>query len=128
MSNLLTIKTDTAALFAALEGLGLSAEKHLLSAADETGGHVAAEARSRVSRATGATARGITVGRAKVGIGVVVFVNRPDNPGLPGWLEGGTKFMTARPFLFDSARMEKGPHDRRVAQALQDAIDEGGFK
>ena len=48
-------------------------------------------------------------------------------PGLPGWLEHGTKFMTPRPYFFESARLEEGPHRQRVAQAIQNALDEGGL-
>jgi hypothetical protein len=128
MSDKLTIAVESEALFDALDALGVSADAHVLAAAEVTGRRVADEARARVRRRTGETARGITVEQAKVGIGVVVFVDRPDEPGVPSFLEFGTKFQTATPFLFNSARLEEGAHTRRMVQALQDAIDDSGFK
>jgi len=35
--------------------------------------------------------------------------------------------MTAKPFLFVSARLEEGAHDRRAREAVQAAIDEKGL-
>ena len=40
---------------------------------------------------------------------------------------GIVKFMTAQPFLFASARLEEGAHDRRAREAVQAAIDETGL-
>jgi hypothetical protein len=126
MSDRLTIDVDNRSLLAALDRLGALAEKHVQAAAKETADRIAAEARARVARRTGTTAHGIGVDIARVGSGYVVFADRPDNPGLPGWLEFGTERMTARPFLFASARLEEAAHDRRIRQAVQDAIDEVG--
>lgn len=127
MSDHLTIDVDTSSLLAALDRLGVVAEKHIREAALETAGRVASEARARVARATGVTAGAITIDEEKTRPGFRVFVaptQRAAN--LPIWLEFGTKRMTARPFLFSSARLEEGAHERRVAAALQDAIDEVG--
>lgn len=124
MADSLHIEIDNTALLAALDRLGAAAETYLLAAATETANRIAAEARARVARRTGTTAHGIGIDTARTGTGVVVFADRPSNPGLPGWLEFGTKHMTARPFLFASARLEEGAHDRRVRDAIQAAIDE----
>lgn len=127
MSKLLTIDVDTRALMDAIDRFPALVEKHVLIAAERTAQNVAREARNRVARATGETARGIGVEVAKRGPGYVVFADRPDEPGLPGWLEFGTKKMAAQPFLFVSARLEEGPHDRRMRDAIRDAISEGGL-
>lgn len=128
MSDKLTIQVESAALFEALDTLGVSAERHILQASRVTADAIAREATARVARRTGETARGITVEPARVGIGWIVFADRPDEPGLPGWLEFGTDKMTARPFLFSSARLEEGAHTRRMVEALQQAINDGGWK
>jgi hypothetical protein len=127
MTPLLRCDVDTAALFAALDAVGAGAAAHVKSAAKETAEAIAGEARARVRRATGATAEGITIEETHDGTGYVVFVQRPDNPGLPGWIEHGTKFMPSRGFLFVSARLEEGPHLRRVSAAVDDAIRETGL-
>lgn len=124
MANLLQIDVDARGLIAALDRLGAAAERHVLNAAGVTAARIAQEARSRVARATGKTAAGIGIDVAKVGAGYVVFAERPEMPGLPGWLEFGTQHMTARPFLFAAARLEEGAHDRRIREAIHDAIDE----
>lgn len=128
MADNFTVEVDTAALFEAMDALMVSAEQHILDAARVTAEAIAREARARVARRTGETARGITVEPARVGIGWIVFADRQDEPGLPGWLEFGTDKMTARPFLFSSARLEEGAHMRRMVDALQQAIDDGGWK
>src|SRR4051812_20964432 len=104
MADRMTIDVDASGLIAMLDRLGAVAEKHISAAAKTTADAVAREARARVARATGDTMRGITIDTAKIPTGYVVFVNQPDNPGLAGWLEFGTKHMRSRPFLFTSAR------------------------
>jgi hypothetical protein len=127
MAPLLAVDTDTAELLAALETLGDEAESYVKVSAKVTADRIADEARGRVRRATGATAAGIGVEETHDGKGWVVFTARPDNPGLPGWIEHGTKYMPARGFLFVSARLEEGPHLRRTTEALQNAIDAKGL-
>lgn len=124
MSQLLTIDVDARGMIAALDRLGEAAAMHVRQAAFLTAGAIKQEALARVARRTGTTAAGITVAPTDNGDGYVVFVERQQLPGLPGWLEHGTQFMTARPFLFVAARLEVGPHDRRISEAIQDAIEE----
>ena len=69
----------------------------------------------------------ITIKETRDGTGYVVFVNQPDNPGLAGWIEFGTIKMTARGFLFTSARLEEGGHMRRLGEAVQAAINALGL-
>jgi len=115
-------------LLKALESVGAHAERHLKVAAYQTALRVASEARARVRRATGATAQGITVEETHAGDGYVVFPHRPDQPGLPGWIEFGTVKMTERPFLFNSARLEEATYRRNVQQAIGFAIEDAGFE
>ena len=124
MTDRLRIEIDTGAVLQALDRLGTAAERYLLEAAHETAKAIAREAGARVRRRTGRTARGITVEVARRGLGYVVFVANPDQPGLAGWLEFGTRAMTAKPFLFAAARLEEGAHDRRIRDAIQRAIEE----
>lgn len=115
-------------LAVALTEVGVLAERHLKDAAYITAGAIAREARARVARATGETAQGITVQETYSRDGYVVFPHRPDQPGLPGWLEFGTEKMGARPWLFNSARLEELSHRRRVQQAIGFAIEDAGFE
>jgi hypothetical protein len=56
----------------------------------------------------------------------VVFA-ATDPANLDIWLEFGTRHMEARPFLHASAQLEEGPHERRIQQAINDAIQEVGL-
>lgn len=133
----LTIETDAASLLAALSRLSPTAQPKLKRAAYQTAVAIQATARGRVARLTGRTAAGLTVEEARVGDGYVVTPfneahraslrgsgNDEQPRNLPTWLEFGTKNMSARPYLLNSARLEEGTHLRRVAEAVQDAIDE----
>jgi hypothetical protein len=127
MADLLTINVDTAALIDALTKYSAFAGRHLKDAAFITATAIRREARARVARATGETAQGITVEETHNKEGYVVFPYRPDNPGLPGWIESGTEKMKARPFLMNSARLEEGAHMRRVREALDFAAEDAGL-
>lgn len=127
MAPLMTIDVDTAELMAALDRIPAVVEKHALIASEQTAHNIVDIARSRVRRATGKTAAGIGIDRAKKDAGHVVFSENPNMPGLPGWIEHGTKFIDKDPYFFAAARMEEGPHDRRMRAAIADAIEEGGL-
>lgn len=131
-----TIDIDAAGLLSALTRLGPAAEQHVKRAAEVTAKRVQQEVRTRVRRDTGKTAEMITVDEAPQPLGGYrVFVAqwvgasfvRPRPENLPIWLEFGTKHMSAQPFLFNSARLEEGAHERRIAAAIQDAINEQGL-
>lgn len=136
---LLTVDVDDADLLAALGQLGDRADLICHEEAIETGEIIVREARARVRVATGTMRDAITMEVADGPLrGVRVFVApmadpagrwggglRPAN--LPLWHEDGTKKMEAQPFLLISGRLEEGAHLRRVAEAIQQAIDEQGL-
>jgi hypothetical protein len=141
----ISIEVDTRALLAALDAIPAEVHAHLKAAAKLTAENIAAEARRRVARRTGETAAHIVVEETHSGDGYIVWVE-PDvrisshtmpsgrthtqavsYNALGGWLEFGTRFMSARPFLFASARLEEGAHDRRSREAIQAAIDAHGL-
>lgn len=122
----LRIDVDARTLIAALERFPAAAEHHCYRAARVTADRIKTDALSRVARRTGQTASGITVDTAERDTGFVVYASNVDEPGLPGWLEFGTKHMRARRFLFIAAMLEEGAHDRRMREAIQDAINEEG--
>lgn len=143
---LFTIVVDTKALFAALDTLGDRAERRLKAAAKVTADNIVREAKARIPKRTGDTASHIVAVETHDKRGYVVWVEpdvlishhtnkktgrqhtqRVTYNALGGWLEFGTEYMTARPFLFPASRMEEGPHRRRVQQALGDAIEEVGL-
>jgi hypothetical protein len=133
MSDKLTVDVDSRALYATLDRLGAIGEKHVKAAAKVTAHAIANEMRRRIRRRSAGptrsrhTAEGITVDESHDGKGYVIYIDSPDMPNLPLWLEFGTKHMTASPFAFNSARLEEGAHDRRTRAAVQDAIDELGL-
>jgi hypothetical protein len=126
MASLLTIDVDSAALIAALDGVATAIEARLKIEAKLTADNIDREATARVRRRTGQTAAAIVVEETHKGDGYVVMVGN-DRHHIGSYLEHGTKFMTAKPFLFASARLEEAAHDRRVRAAVQDVIDAKGL-
>lgn len=123
----MTIDVDASSLLAALDRLGDAIAPRLKRVARGTAEAIQSGAQRRLSAqtaGTGQTAAAITiediVGGYRVYVGPVP--QRAEN--LPLWLEFGTKHMTGRPFLFAEAVLQEGAHLRRVAEALQDAVDE----
>jgi HK97 gp10 family phage protein len=145
VADRMTITVDTTALLAALDALPDRVHAHLKAAAKITAENIAREARARVARRTGETAAHIRVEETHSGDGYIVWVapevrvshhtmpsgrshtQKVTYNALAGWLEFGTRHMPARPFLFVSARLEEGAHDRRCREAVQAAIDETGL-
>jgi HK97 gp10 family phage protein len=129
MASDLTIDVDDAALLAALDAIPDAVRAHAKPAARVTADHIAAEAGRRIARRTGQTAGEITVEETHAGDGYVVFVGAggAGRSHVGRYLEFGTVHMRARPFLFPSAQLEAGAHDRRMRDAVQDAIDEHGL-
>src|SRR5262245_7704385 len=118
---------DTAALTDGLARLAADLADRTKRASDVTADAIAREAQSRRARRTGETAAGIHREDSRDGIGSVVLATRATTPQLPYWLEYGTRYMTARPFLFASALLEEGPHEQRISEAIGDAIAATGF-
>lgn len=126
MADSFTITVDTAALFAALDAIPDAVLAELRKAAKITADNIAREGKGRIRRRTGQTAEAITVEPSHDGTGYVVFVGN-NRAHIGSFLEFGTKFMSAKPWLFASARLEEGPHDRRAREAVQAAIDSKGL-
>lgn len=137
MADGLTATVDAAALLAALDRVPASVARRVKAAAKVTAERIKTEAAARRRRATtgpGETARRLTV--EETDTGYLVYVQDPrvlrdgrllSMPNLPIWLEYGTKKMYPRPFLLPAAAIEEGPHLRRIAEAVQAAIDETGL-
>jgi HK97 gp10 family phage protein len=126
MADRMTIDVDATELLAALAALPEAVHAHLKAAAKVTAEAIATEARARVKRRTGQTGDAITVEETHNGDGYVIYVGN-GRQHIGSFLEFGTKYMTAKPFLFASARLEEGAHDRRARDAVQAAIDEKGL-
>ena len=126
MADRLEISVDSRDVLKALAVVGQVADRLIDEVSHDTAARIAEEARRRVRRRTGQTARGITVSKARLG-GYLVYVDNPEQPNLDLWLEFGTRYMTASPFLLPGAALEEGPHLRRVAEALERAAAQSGL-
>jgi len=126
MADSFTIAVDTSELLAALAAIPAEVHARLKAAAKTTAEAIATEARARVRRRTGQTGDAITVEETHSGDGYVIYTGN-GRQHIASFLEFGTKFMTAKPFLFASARLEEGAHDRRCREAVQAAIDSTGL-
>lgn len=134
----ISVDVDADALMAALVRLGPAAEAAVDVAALATSTAIVREAKARLARqlsgsSSGQTLEGIQITRADRG-GFVVGVSRPSMPNVPLWIEKGTKkgkprshAQTARPYFYDSAELEEGPHLRRVADAIAQVLADQGL-
>lgn len=125
MAGELTITVDASRVLRALDQCDDRIGAALHAVAKETAERIRAGAVQRLSAqtaGTGATAAAVTIDAIKGGYRVYVgpVPHRPEN--VPLWLEFGTKYMSARPWLFKTAQLEEGPHFRRVADAVQEAL------
>lgn len=137
----LQVETDATGLLRALDRLGAElVERHTKPACKVTAERIQAGARARVARKTGRTAAGISVEESRDQLGYVVLPfdadfelaliragNDQQPANLPIWLEFGTKYMSPRPYFFAAVELERVGHDRRIREAIQDAIDENGL-
>lgn len=129
MSDRMTITVDTKALLAAIDAVGPAVLVRLKRAAKITADNIDREATGRVARRTGETARSIHVEETRNGDGYVVMAYDPAIGRAPvdQFLEFGTRYMPAKPFLFVSARLEEAAHDQRSRDAIQDGINDTGL-
>lgn len=127
----ITVEVDATEVLAMLEQLGPAADAHVNEASRISALNIQQEARSRARRATGLLIESIEVEQAEPPLGGYrVFVaemtdargRRAEEFAL--WHEEGTKYMDEQPFIGPAVELEEGAHLRRVAEALQDAIDE----
>lgn len=126
MADHLSVVVDNSQLLAALTQIPEGVHAHLKAAAKVTADAIAAEARARIRRRTGKTGDAITVEETRSGDGYVIFVGA-GRQHIGSFLEFGTKFMPAKPWLFASARLEEAAHNRRASDAVQAAITEQGL-
>jgi hypothetical protein len=124
---LFEIEVDTEALLAALDRIPDVVARFTKPVAKDAADRIAAEAQRRVARRSGLTAAGIHVEEDFAREGYVVLSERNPMPNLPGWLERGTEHMTARPYFFNAGFIEEGSYERRIREAIQDAIHSEGF-
>lgn len=124
MADLFRVEVDASGVLAMLQRLGPAAEQHVRAAAKDTAERIKREAERRLHRQTGKRAGTLTVEEDTERKVFWVSPQGAKPRNVPLWLELGTIKMTARPFLQNSARLEDGAHLRRLAAALQDAIDE----
>lgn len=129
---------DASALLTALAQLGDAAVPFVRAAAQTSAESIVREAQARLARqlgpnASGQTVAGITMRPDTGGTGFIVVAEREPFPNLPLWLEKGTKkgqgthANLPRPFFYVSAELEEGPHERRISEAVQAAIDAQGL-
>lgn len=128
----ITIDVDSSGLEAAFNRLGETAQPFVNDASRETADAIVREAKARLARqlgpnATGATVEGITDRPASDGNGWIVIAEREPFPNLPFWLEKGTQHMDPRPFFYPSIALEIGAHQRRLGDALTEAIKAEGL-
>lgn len=130
MADLFSVAVDAVALLAALQKAGPSMDVRLRAVAKITADNIDHEATARVRRLTGATAEHIVVEPDKAGKGFVVYVKHADADtwaNLDRGLEFGTVRAPAYPFLLDAARLESGPHYRRIEDAIAASLEESGL-
>lgn len=97
------------------------------AAAAESADNVVREAQSRVARRTGATSAAIHKEETHDGTGYVVLVTRIEPRNVPYWLEYGTKYMDAKPFLWASVALEEGPAQARMDAAIREGLAAAGY-
>jgi hypothetical protein len=122
--------------------LGETSQKLTKDACLVTANNVQREARSRLARQlgpnrTGAMEAGVVVRDDYTQVGYVVMSIRRDARemyNLPIWIENGTKLGKAhshasapRPFFWPSVRLEISAHERRLSDAMQEAITAEGL-
>lgn len=131
MADQFIIEVDADEVLAMLDRLGDKAEVLVHQASEVTAERIQEEARARARRRTGRLIEAIEVVEQDGpmhGFKVVVE-DMTDERGrraeeFPIWHEFGTEHMSAQPFLFNSAKLEEGPHFRRIVEAIEQAIEE----
>lgn len=130
----MTISADATEILAAFERFPHEVEAATRDAAEITARNIVAEAQRRVARATGQTAREITMHPTSDGKGWYVTTDNTRMPNLVLWLEFGTKkgkrgshASEARPYFFVAAQLEGSSHERRMLDAINDVISEIGL-
>jgi len=125
VSQFLSIDADASVVLTALAGVGPSVERKIKAASKITADNILREWVSRMRRRTGQTAESIKVEEARNGEGYVIYSGNRQH--IARFNEFGTKFMTARPAGIPAMEIERGPHDRRIIEAINDGIRDKGL-
>jgi hypothetical protein len=150
MSDGFTAKVESASLLAAFDRLPDTILKYTKPASKVSADSLQREMRRRVKRRSGSTAEGIEVTELKDGSGYLVQATNKrlrtnvspavasavaegrmpamqmSAKNVPLYLEAGTRNMAARPFFYDSIRLEYPAHERRIDDAVaRGAAEEG---
>lgn len=128
MPEMFSASVDAKALLAMFNRVGPSLDFHLRDVARETAAAIAGHARGAVSRDTGQTAQGIHDEPSfdKRGYVVMGYTPRKKRAPVDRFLEHGTRFMRARPFFFGAAARENATFLRRVADRIQQVLNDLG--
>lgn len=112
-----------------LRRLGDTALRFTVPACEVTADNIVSEAQRRVKRDTGETAEGITSQMLKDKTGYFVSARNQRMPNLPLWIEAGTQQgkpgshrQPAAPFFWPAVQLEEYHHERRIGDAVDDAI------
>lgn len=133
MPNSVTVDVNGGdALKERLETLPAAMKPFIKTAAKFSADHIRDEAKARLLRqlsgtSSGRTVAGIVVRADRTGWGWIVDAGNLVQPMLDRWLEFSTEKMRARPFFFDSARLEEAAHLSRIRGAVAAGISEHGL-
>jgi len=140
-----TVTLEAASLMAAIASLGPTADRACRAAARQTAERIKVEAKRRVRRRSGNTAAGIYMDDDYKKTGYVVLTadaradagqKQANGKRAPRYhkelhvgtyLEYGTDKMSAKPFFYESARLEENAFNRRLSEQLQYALDQSGL-
>lgn len=127
-NDLLTVDVDATAVLRALSSASSKVQAVVNREAKYTAERIRHAADHRAATLfpgrSGLTREGIKAREAEGGNGWVVVAERNPYQNLPLWLDKGTTHMTAREFFDISADLERGPHERRLRQALVESLGE----
>ncbi len=128
MSDMFSASVDASGVIDLFDRMAASADFVCLEVARDTAKRIVAEAQRRAKRLTGQTSSGIhfELSRDRSGYVVLAYTegNQPDPVDL--YLEYGTRVQAPQKFFFDSARLEEGPHLKRLIDRMTEWLEEVG--
>lgn len=128
MPALIEVSVETQRLIDALQRVPERLQAPIDAVVQSAAENIAREAKARVARRTGATAKAITAVKARRGRGwVVLTALEPDIPtNLDLWIEVGTSTgMPARPYLHPAAALERAPFEARIREVIRREVSHG---
>jgi hypothetical protein len=132
MPDSLTLDVNADEVTATLRSLPAALKPFIKGASKISAEHIRDDAKARLLRqlsgtSTGETVAGIVVKADRSGWGAIVDAGNLTTPMLDRWLEYSTKKMRARPFFWDSVRLEESAHRSRIRSAIMAGCHEHGF-